>query len=293
MYLTIAGNLGSGKSTICKLLSEKYEYEIFSTGSIQRKIANEMNISTLELNQLMFTNPEYDDLIDKETVKISKENTHRNIIFDSRMAWHFVEDSFDIFTVINPAEAAKRVIASNRGSEEVYKNEEEAETELLRRAAIENKRFKEIYYVDNFDYNNYNFVIDTTWSTPEYIAEVIFQNINDKEELKILLSPKSLYPTKSIKNLDMDIVNKLVDDESYLTDKIEIVIHNNYYYVVNGHHKLVAALLSNKQFVPVKLVKTEDLDFNLPDLTSKLKEQELREYEKECKFNYKNYPKNF
>jgi cytidylate kinase len=39
MHITLTGNLGSGKSTIAKIMAEKYGYEIYSTGKIQRELA--------------------------------------------------------------------------------------------------------------------------------------------------------------------------------------------------------------------------------------------------------------
>ena len=51
MFITINGHLGSGKSTVCDLLRDQYGFTVFNTGSIQRQFANEMNISTLELNK--------------------------------------------------------------------------------------------------------------------------------------------------------------------------------------------------------------------------------------------------
>ena len=50
MHITITGKLGSGKSTVCKLIAEKHGYEIFSTGAIQREVAKELGITPLELN---------------------------------------------------------------------------------------------------------------------------------------------------------------------------------------------------------------------------------------------------
>ena len=32
MHITITGRLGSGKTTVCRILSDKYGYEIYSTG---------------------------------------------------------------------------------------------------------------------------------------------------------------------------------------------------------------------------------------------------------------------
>ncbi len=53
MHITLTGNLGSGKSTICKILREEYGFEIYSTGTVQRKIAEEFGVSVLEMNKLM------------------------------------------------------------------------------------------------------------------------------------------------------------------------------------------------------------------------------------------------
>ena len=39
MLISITGKLGSGKSTICNILRERYGFEIFSTGTINREFA--------------------------------------------------------------------------------------------------------------------------------------------------------------------------------------------------------------------------------------------------------------
>ena len=41
MHITITGRLGSGKSTVCRILADKDGYEIYSTGKIHRQIAAE------------------------------------------------------------------------------------------------------------------------------------------------------------------------------------------------------------------------------------------------------------
>ncbi len=57
MFITINGQLGSGKSEICKILREEYGFDVFHTGKIQREYARELGISTLELNQLCNKDP--------------------------------------------------------------------------------------------------------------------------------------------------------------------------------------------------------------------------------------------
>ena len=52
MFITINGQLGSGKSEICKILKDEHGFDIFHTGKIQRQYAAELGISTLQLNEL-------------------------------------------------------------------------------------------------------------------------------------------------------------------------------------------------------------------------------------------------
>lgn len=298
MFLTITGKLGSGKSTICKLLAEKHGFKIYSTGEIQRKIALEMGISTLELNELMRKDSKYDDLIDNEVVRISHECKDENIIFDSRMAFHFVEDAYDIFATIDPLEAARRVMKSPRGNEETYQDEKDAEFKLLERSRIENIRFKEIYKINNLDYMNYNLIIDTTWNTPEILAGIIFEKVkeNAPEKGQMMISPKSLYPTIEIKDIDRQKVQAYIDNPSKLQAPVKIIYADNYHYIIEGHHRVLAALLSGKDFVPAQMVEEEkrtNLSTETMESTLRMvRKSMLSDYEAMAKFKYKSYPSN-
>ena len=202
MHITLTGNLGSGKSTICKLLKGSYGYEIFSTGTIQRTIADEMGLTTLELNQLMCTDKKYDHLIDDTTTRIAKENPDKSLIFDSRLAWHFVEESFKVFLSVSLEVAAQRVFHDNRGSVESYQSIEDAMEQLKARAQTEDRRYQELYGLDYFNFSNYNLILDSTNSAPELLTEVMLEEEKAYEALtaqeraagkpKILVSPKRL-----------------------------------------------------------------------------------------------------
>ena len=50
MNITITGNLGSGKSSVAKILKEK-GYEYSSTGNIFRQLAMEKGLSVEEFNK--------------------------------------------------------------------------------------------------------------------------------------------------------------------------------------------------------------------------------------------------
>ena len=105
--ISLAGDLGSGKTTVGKLLAARLGAQIYSTGTIQRKIATEMGMTTLELNKYSETHPEIDDRIDDGLRALDKEET--DVIIDSRMAWHFVPASFAVYMAADPVVSAKRI----------------------------------------------------------------------------------------------------------------------------------------------------------------------------------------
>ncbi len=196
MQIAFSGRLGSGKSTVCEILKEKYGYEIYSTGSIQRKIAAEMGITTLELNKRCKSDPKLDHIIDDTVTQISRERKGEKLIFDSRMAWHFAENVFKVYMYVDPTIAATRVFGTDRGTVEKYENIDDAREQLLARTFEENDRFKIIYGVDNLDFSNYDLILDSTLASPEEIADAIVINAQEFEEnpfeTRVFLAPCSI-----------------------------------------------------------------------------------------------------
>jgi cytidylate kinase len=191
MLISITGKLGSGKSTICNILKERYGYEIYSTGTINREFARRLGISTLELNERLKEDPALDKEIDGTVTKLSIEKKDEKLIFDSRMAWHFAKDTFKIFLTIDPMEAATRVMKNQRGAEEHYETVEDACEGLLKRGSVERERFIQIYGVDYFDHNNFDLIVDTTSRTPDEIVAIIIENYESYVKDKTAyISPK-------------------------------------------------------------------------------------------------------
>jgi cytidylate kinase len=261
MHITISGMLGSGKSTICRIFAEKNGYEVYSTGKIQRQVAAEKGLTTLQLNQMMSQNPDLDSLIDTTTVRISEENKDKNIIFDSRMAWYFVKDSYRIFLTVDPLVAAKRVMRSDRGNVEGYSCVEEAKKLLMERASVEHKRFMEIYKADYWDYNNYDLVLDGTWHDPETLAIYIYERIQEHQKTgdgnngNIIISPKSLYPA-----IGMEMTGETACENKFAMGKLNsvpvlIAVSDQYNYLLKGHDTVMKALKDNVQFVRAKLIQ--------------------------------------
>jgi cytidylate kinase len=138
----------------------------------------------------METHPEIDKQIDGELVKLSDSTD--DIVIDSRMAWHFVKNTFKVFLTTDESVAAQRVTSDKRGASEEYKDVQNA-IELLRaRKESENFRYKEIYGVDCYDFSNFNLILDTTEITPDYAADIImdqYSQWNPDDNAPVFLEP--------------------------------------------------------------------------------------------------------
>ena len=168
--ISLAGDLGSGKSTVGKLLAARFGAEVYSTGTIQRAIALEMGMTTLQLNQYMETHPEIDGKIDDGLRAL--EGTEKNLVIDSRMAWHFVPSSFSVYMAADPYVSAARIMNAGRESEP-FASVEEAAASVAERRKSEMFRYSHLYGVNIKDTENYNYVIDTSYISPERVAERI------------------------------------------------------------------------------------------------------------------------
>jgi len=185
MHITLTGNLGSGKSTLGKVLAGEYGYEIFSTGKVIRQIAEEHGVSVLEMNKLMESDHKYDHMIDDTTARISREQKDKQLLFDSRLAWNFVEESFKVFLSVSLDVAASRVLAdASRGDVEKYASIEECKNSLRERALTEDRRYREIYGIEYFNYANYNLVLDSSDCPTELLAKILVQEAATYEEMK-------------------------------------------------------------------------------------------------------------
>ena len=249
MHITLTGNLGSGKSTISKIMAEKYGFEIYSTGKVIREFAAEKGISVLEMNQLMQKDNSYDHLIDDRTRQISIERKD-DLFFDSRLAWHFAVNTFKVFLSVDIDEAARRVFNDDRGDTEKYKSQEDAKAQLIERAHTEDQRYKDIYGIDYFKISNYNLILDSTFSKPELLAEVLISEQRryeeavargEKPETRIILAPARLAGRKAgnledngkIREVDAAVRMKIETfDVEYGLKEIEKAADEDYEFVI-------------------------------------------------------------
>lgn len=240
--ISLTGELGSGKSTVCKILKEKLNAELISVGSIQRRIAHEMGMTILELNSYMETHHEIDEKCDA-AISAYEAVRDRNMLFDSRLAWHFVPSSFGVYVTVDMRVAAMRVSAAGRESE-VYLSYEEALNGLKSRRRSEVARYLSAYGVDISDLNNYSLVVDSTTASAETVADAILQEYNKytsgRMHDKMLLSPFRLYPLAG------------AEDGGDIT----VASIGGCFYVLKGLDALRLAIKENSALSPCVLDKT-------------------------------------
>lgn len=170
MKITISGAVGSGKSTITRILAKKLSYKHYSMGEFMREIAKKRNLSIMELSDRAEADPTIDKELDEKQKTIGKEED--NFIMDSRLGFHFIPNSLKIFFTVDIKEAAKRIFNDKR-TEETYKNIDEAEIFLKKRMRSENIRYKEYYGIDFPKKDYFDMMIDTTNKTPEEVVEEV------------------------------------------------------------------------------------------------------------------------
>ncbi len=171
--ISLAGDLGSGKTTVGEILSQKYNLKKISIGQILREMAQAQGMTVAEFNTYMETHPEYDNLVDDKLK--SYETESGNFLFDSRMAWHFVPSGYSVYMKVDVETAALRIMNADRENEK-YPNVQVAVQKLIERRKSELIRYNSLYGVDIANMKNYDLVVDTSGKTPEDVANVIIEN---------------------------------------------------------------------------------------------------------------------
>ena len=248
MNISITGNLGSGKSSVAKILQEK-GYEIFSTGKVFRQLAMEKGVSVEAFNRQVNEaasrgDRSVDKMIDDTTTNISEERD--NVVFDSRLAWNFARNSFKVFVITDINESSRRVFHDSvRANSESYQSQEECRKALINRQKLETVRYKEIYNIDYYDMSNYNLVIESTNASPQEIAREILSKMkayqNGEFDKLMELNPSSIKPESDAN-----------------AERISVNEKGGIFSLNAGKSLLEAALQANDKFVIVEIAKTED-----------------------------------
>ena len=173
MRITISGPPGSGKSTVCKMLSDRLGIECVISGMVFREMAKEQGLDLEEFGKLAELQPRFDRLLDERMVRTAKEK--KNVILEGRLTAYMLSRNgiraTKIFLHADIDIRAKR-IAGREGIDV-----REAKRRILEREECETSRYRNFYEIDLSDKSVYDLVIDTTNLSPEQVVDIIISHL--------------------------------------------------------------------------------------------------------------------
>jgi len=136
--ITIAGSLGSGKSSTARAVASALGFRHFSSGDLFRQLAAERDESIEAMNISAEAQRDIDLKVDNLLREMYR--TDERLVIDSRMAWHWID--------------------------EVRKS-------IDRRFASEQKRYAALYGVNATDPLNFDVVINTKHNDLKTVTEIV------------------------------------------------------------------------------------------------------------------------
>lgn len=299
--ITISGEPVSGKSTVVKMLEEKYKkmgyrVHVVITGHIFRDRAKKeyakmypgkenANLADIQEDETFAQKrAEIDRMIDESIDQLGKDiNSELRpddvYIIDSRLAWYNIPESYAIRLTVDEKIAGQRVFKDkSRGKEDVYDTLEQAVQKTKQRKLGEIERYKKRYGVDLADLDNYDLVVDTSFANPEELAEIIIAGEKAYSEgsyyPKMWASPACFIGTQSDRETCSKSLMtgyrpaelaKIMEKEGYNPELGEIDVIENYgqKFVRDGHHRAMAALAMGKTLIPYCISRDERANSNM------------------------------
>jgi predicted cytidylate kinase len=169
MRITISGPIGSGKTTVCNLLSKRLACTMVVSGNIFREMAKEHRMSLAEFGALCEKDMRYDRLLDERMVQIARDNP--DIVLEGRLVAHMLQKNgipaLKFFLTADLETRARRVV------EREGKDLNIALDEMREREESEAVRYRSYYGINIKSDDVYDVVIDTADKTPEQIVDIM------------------------------------------------------------------------------------------------------------------------
>lgn len=170
MKITLGGCAGTGTTTVGKLLAEKLHYPFMSGGGIFTEMAAKRSVTREALSEMAKIDPTVDEELDRSIKEYGQ--SHPNFVFESRLAFHFIPDSFKILLLCDFETRIARV-AEREGVCLV-----EATENTRIRESNDNQRFTHLYGIEDCcDRLHFDYCIDTTNKSATEVAKELLNVI--------------------------------------------------------------------------------------------------------------------
>lgn len=173
--ITIAGRPGSGKSTTANEVAKLLDYTRFSSGDLMRDIARKRGISIHELNIVAETDKTIDHEIDGALKRL---NELERIVIDSRLAFHWIPNSFKVYLDLDLDIAATRIFRDMNkkrvDSGEEFDSPFDVADSIRGRLISEKKRYMKLYGIDPYHPSHFDLIIDTARNDQSVVALKVY-----------------------------------------------------------------------------------------------------------------------
>jgi len=173
MRITISGPPGSGKTTVCRRLSEMLSIECVVSGEVFRQMAKNHDLSLAEFGELAKNDPSYDRMLDDKMLEIAREND--TIILEGRLtAFMLTRHGLEAFRVYLDADLEER---ARRVSKREGIPPKVVLERIKERERCEAARYLEHYDIDISDQSVYDLMLDTTYIPAQKVADLILEKV--------------------------------------------------------------------------------------------------------------------
>jgi cytidylate kinase len=176
MIITIAGTVGSGKSTVGRIIAKRLGLKHYSIGDLMREMAEQRKISLMEISKLAEKDRSIDEELDQRQISHGMEED--DFVIDGRLSFHFIPKSFKIFLDADELVRAKRVLADNIRKEHNINLNNTVEN-MKRRVLSEKKRYRKYYKINPYSKKFYDLIVDTTKLSPNDVADTIIDFVEN------------------------------------------------------------------------------------------------------------------
>ena len=170
MNLVFSGLHGTGKSTIAKLIAERYHLDYYSTGDAFRELARESGMCLKDFSIYSESHPEIDLSLDEKIKNMAQSESR--FVFDGQLPAFLLGDLAD-FKILLRCEDEVRISRMKLRDNQSYDYQKQ---ETLVREASEWQRFLDLYQIDIQDetliVNTYDLIVDTTTRSIDEVFEV-------------------------------------------------------------------------------------------------------------------------